>query len=149
MGDNKKVPMMAPDGFTGFPDEDKLPQSQGEYLTFAGLSSEVLSKVKGPGGKLLAAFKAKYHRAPAGSYPLYGVAAMQVILAAIAKSDGTRASVNSAVFTAPGITIPTSQSVTGKAIQISATTGDTSAHDVTVEIMKNHQETFFKSESVK
>jgi branched-chain amino acid transport system substrate-binding protein len=148
LGDNQKVPLMVPDGFTGYPDEDKLPQAQGEYLTFAGLSSEVLSKVKGPGATLLAAFQKKYGRAPSGSYPLYGAAAMQVILAAIAKSDGTRASVTSQVLSGSGITIPQSESVTGKAIVISPTTGDTTAKDITVEIMKNNQETFFKSESV-
>jgi branched-chain amino acid transport system substrate-binding protein len=148
LGDNKTVPMMVPDGFTGYPDEDKLPQAQGEYLTFAGLSSEVLSKVKGPGATLLTAFKQKYGHAPAGSYPLYGVAAMQVILAAIAKSDGTRASVTSQVLSGSGITIPQSQSVTGKAIVIDPQTGDTTAKDITVEIMKNNVESFFKSESV-
>ena len=148
LGDNQKVPLMVPDGFTGYPDEDKLPQAQGEYLTFAGLSSEVLSKVKGPGATLLAEFQKKYGRAPSGSYPLYGVAAMQVILAAIAKSDGTRASVTSQVFSGSGITIPQSESVTGKAIVISPQTGDTTAKDITVEVMKNNQETFFKSESV-
>ncbi len=36
------------------------------------------------------AYKEKYGKDPVGSYPLYGVAAMQVILDAIAKSDGTR-----------------------------------------------------------
>jgi branched-chain amino acid transport system substrate-binding protein len=149
LGDNQKVPMMVPDGFTGYPEEDKLPQSQGEYLTFAGLSSEVLSKVKGPGSDLLSAFQKKYHRGPAGSYPLYGVAAMQVILAAIAKSDGTRASVVSQVVGgSSGVTIPQSESVTGKAIVIDPQSGDTTAKDITVEIMKNNQEAFFKSESV-
>ncbi|HEY2296592.1 MAG TPA: branched-chain amino acid ABC transporter substrate-binding protein [Jatrophihabitans sp.] len=148
LGDNKTVPMMVPDGFTGYPDEDKLPQAQGEYLTFAGLSSEVLAKVKGPGATLLQQFQQKYGRAPSGSYPLYGVAAMQVILAAIAKSDGTRASVTDQVLGGSGITIPQDQSVTGKAIVISPQTGDTTAKDITVEIMKNNQEAFFKSESV-
>jgi branched-chain amino acid transport system substrate-binding protein len=149
LGDNTKVPMMVPDGFTGYPDEDKLPQAQGEYLTFAGLSSDVLSKVKGPGGDLLAAFQKKFGHAPAGSYPLYGVAAVQVILAAIAKSDGTRASITSQVFSGSGITIPKADSVTGKDIVINPQTGDTSAKDITVEIMKNNAETFFKAQTVR
>jgi branched-chain amino acid transport system substrate-binding protein len=148
LGDNTKVPMMVPDGFTGYPDEDKLPQAQGEYLTFAGLSSDVLSKVKGPGATLLDAFKAKYGHPPAGSYPLYGVAAMQVILAAIAKSDGTRKSITSQVLGGSGITIPKAQSVTGKDIVIDPKTGDTTAKDITVEIMKKNVETFFKAQTV-
>ncbi|HET7742058.1 MAG TPA: branched-chain amino acid ABC transporter substrate-binding protein [Mycobacterium sp.] len=148
LGDNTKVKMIAPDGFTGYPDLDKQPQAQGMYLTFAGLSSQVLLKQGGAGGKLLAAYKAKYGAEPVGSYPLYGVAAMQVILAAIAKSDGTRGSIVDQVFSGSGISIPTDQSVTGKAIDINPQTGDTSAKDITVEVMKNNQETFLKSESV-
>ena len=148
LGSNSKVPLMAPDGFTGYPDLDKLAQGQGIYLTFAGLSTDVLSKVKGPGATLLQAFQAKFGRAPAGSYPLYGVAATQVILAAIAKSDGTRASITNQVFSGSGITIPQSESVTGKAIVINPQTGDTSAKDITVEILKNQKETFLKAQSV-
>ena len=68
------------------------------YLSFAGLSSEQLSKQAGAGAKLIAAYKSKYGAAPVGSYPLYGVAAVQVIMAAIAKSDGTRASVTDQVL---------------------------------------------------
>ena len=74
---------------------------------------------------------------------------MQVILAAIAKSDGTRASITSQVLGGSGITIPKAQSVTGKDIVIDPKTGDTTAKDITVEIMKNNAETFFKAQSVK
>jgi ABC-type branched-subunit amino acid transport system substrate-binding protein len=43
-----------------------------------------------PGAKLLDAYKAKYGADPATNYALYGVSAIQVILEAIKKSDGTR-----------------------------------------------------------
>jgi branched-chain amino acid transport system substrate-binding protein len=56
--------------------------------------------------------------------------------------------VTSQVFSGSGITIPKADSVTGKAIVIDPSTGDTTAKDITVEIMKNNAETFFKSESV-
>ncbi len=148
LGDNTKVPLMVPDGFTGYADEQKLPQAQGEYLTFAGLTSGELLKNGGPGGTLIQAFQKKFGHAPEGSYPLYGVAALQVLLAAIGKSDGTRASVTNAVFSGSGITIPAAQSVTGKAIVINPQTGDTSARDITVEIMKSNSEQFFKSVSL-
>ena len=59
-------------------------------------------KAGGAGAKLLDAYKAKYGKDPEGSYPLYGVAAVQVILAAIAKSDGTRKGVTDAVFSGDG-----------------------------------------------
>jgi branched-chain amino acid transport system substrate-binding protein len=148
LGDNKEVKLMAPDGFTGSADLLKLPQAEGMYLTFAGLTTGQLTAAGGPPAKLIDAYKAKYGKAPEGSYPLYGVAATQVILAAIAKSDGTRAGVNNAVFSGEGITIPVSDSVTGKEIKIDPKTGDTSAKDITVEIVKGGAETFFKAQSV-
>ena len=97
LGDNDgDVKLFAPDGFTGYPDMLKLPQSAGMYLTFAGLTQDELVKAGGAGVKLFEAYKAKYGKDPDGSYPLYGVAAMQVILAAIEKSDGTRKGVTEA-----------------------------------------------------
>jgi branched-chain amino acid transport system substrate-binding protein len=148
LGNNKDVKMMAPDGFTGSDDLLKLPQAEGMYLTFSGLTTGQLIAAGGPPAKLIEAYKAKYGKAPTGNYPLYGVAAMQVILAAIAKSDGTRAGVNNAVFSGEGITIPKTESVTGKEIKIDPATGDTSAKDITVELVKGGQETFFKAQSV-
>ena len=79
----------------------------------------------GAGAKLLESYKAKYGKAPDGNFPLYGVAAMQVILAGIAKSDGTRKGVNDAVLTGEGVSVPASESVLGKEIKIDPTTGDT------------------------
>jgi branched-chain amino acid transport system substrate-binding protein len=148
LGDNTKVRLFAPDGFTGYPDLLKLPESAGMNLTFAGLSQDQLVKAGGAGAKLLDAYKAKYGKAPQGSYPLYGVAAVQVILAAIAKSDGTRKGVTEAVLGGAGITIPQADSVTGKEIKIDPATGDTTARDVTVEVVKGGAETFVKAESV-
>ena len=98
LGDNTKVKLMGPDGFTGYPEFNSLPEAQGAYLTFAGLSTDLLiaNNPTGAGAKFVEAYKAKYGKDPVGSYPLYGVAAVQVILAAIAKSDGTRKGVRDA-----------------------------------------------------
>jgi branched-chain amino acid transport system substrate-binding protein len=148
LGDNSKVKLFAPDGFTGYPDLLKLPQSDGMYLTFAGLTYDQLVKSGGAGAKLVDAYKAKYGKVPEGNYPLYGVAAVQVILAAIAKSDGTRKGVTEAVLSGEGITIPAEQSVTGKEIKIDPASGDTTARDLTVEVVKGGKETFEKSQSV-
>ena len=142
------VKLLAPDGFTGYPDLLKLDQSKGMYLTFAGLTQDQLAKAGGEGAKLLQAYQAKYGKAPDGSYPLYGVAAVQVILDAIAKSDGTRKSVTEQVLGGAGITIPADQSVLGKEIKIDPTTGDTSAKDLTIEIVKDGKETFEKSQTI-
>ncbi len=148
LGDNSKVKMLGPDGFTGYPDLLKLPQSDGMYLTFAGLTTDQLTEAGGPPAKLIEAFKSKYGKVPSGNYPLYGVAGMQVILAAIAKSDGTRAGVTNAVLGGEGITIPKADSVTGKEIKIDPATGDTTAKDITVELIKGGKETFLKAQSV-
>ena len=142
------VKLLAPDGFTGYPDLLKLDQSKGMYLTFAGLTQDQLAKAGGAGAKLLDAYQAKYNKAPDGSYPLYGVAATQVILDAIAKSDGTRKGVTDQVLGGAGITIPADQSVLGKEIKIDPATGDTSAKDLTIEIIKDGKETFEKSQSI-
>ncbi|MGI3784938.1 MAG: branched-chain amino acid ABC transporter substrate-binding protein [Janthinobacterium lividum] len=142
------VKLMAPDGFTGYPDMLALSQSADMYLTFAGLTQDQLLKAGGAGGKLLTDYQTKYGKAPDGSYPLYGVAAMQVILDAISKSDGTRKSVTEQVLGGAGITIPADTSVLGKEIKIDPTTGDTSAKDLTIEIVKDKKETFEKSQSI-
>jgi branched-chain amino acid transport system substrate-binding protein len=142
------VRLFGPDGFTGYPDLLKLDQSKGMYLTFAGLTQGQLRQAGGSASKLLDAYQEKYGKAPDGSYPLYGVAAVQVILAAIEKSDGTRKSVTEQVLGGEGITIPTDQSVLGKEIKIDPTTGDTSAKDLSIEIIKDNKETFEKAQSV-
>jgi branched-chain amino acid transport system substrate-binding protein len=151
LGDNTKVKMMGPDGFTGYPDLNKMPEAQGMYLSFAGLSTDLLlaNDPMGAGATFVKAYKKAYGKDPVGSYPIYGVAAVQVILAAIAKSDGTRKGVNNAVFSGAGISIPAKQSVLGKELRISTLSGDTLAKDITIEVIKNNDETTLKAWTVK
>ena len=151
LGDNTKVKLMAPDGFTGYPQFNSDPNAAGAYLSFAGLSNELLVKnsPKGAGAKFLALYKKTFKKDPVGSYPIYGVAALQVELAAIAKSNGTRKSVTEAVFSGLGITIPAAQSVLGKALHISTLTGDTTAKDITIEQIVGGVETTLKAWTVK
>jgi branched-chain amino acid transport system substrate-binding protein len=148
LGDNDKVKLMAPDGFTGYPELNKLPQAQGMYLSFAGLSLEPLKASKGAGAKFLESYKAKFNADPASSYALYGVAATQVILAAIEKSDGTRKGVRDAVFEGEGVTIPAETSVLGKELKIDPATGDINAKDISIERIKNNVESFVKAQEV-
>jgi branched-chain amino acid transport system substrate-binding protein len=151
LGDNTKVKFMGPDGFTGYPDLNKMPEAQGMYLSFAGLSTDLLlaNDPKGAGAKFVASYKKTYGKDPVGSYPLYGVAAVQVILAAIAKSDGSRKSVTQAVFSGAGVTIPKATSVLGKELKISTLSGDTLAKDITIEVIKGNEETTVKAWTVK
>ena len=151
LGDNTKVKLMAPDGFTGYPQFNADPNAAGAYLSFAGLSNELLVKnsPNGAGAKFLALYKKTFKKDPVGSYPIYGVAALQVELAAIAKSNGTRKSVTESVFSGLGITIPAAQSVLGKSLHISTLTGDTTAKDITIEQVVGGVETTLKAWTVK
>jgi branched-chain amino acid transport system substrate-binding protein len=151
LGDNTKVKFMAPDGFTGYPAFNSMPEADGAYLSFAGLSSDLLAQIDptGAGVKFVADYTKEYSKPPVGSYPVYGVAAVQVILAAIANSDGTRKGVTDAIFSGSGISIPATTSVLGKTVNIDPSTGDTSAKDVTIEIVKGGQETTVKAQTVK
>ena len=144
LGDNTAVKLIGPDGFTGYPDLDKLPQAEGMYLSFAGLDQSQVAQAGGAGAKLLQAYKAKYNADPPSSYVAYGVQALQVILAAIAKSDGTRKGVRDAVFEGDGITVSASDAVLAKDIKIDPKTGDVSAVDISILQMKSQKETFLK-----
>lgn len=145
LGDNTKVKLIGPDGFTGYPDLDKLAQGQGMYLTFAGLSTSQLRTAGGAGAKLLDAYKAKYGEDPPTDYALYGVAAVQVIVEAISKSDGTRKGVLAQVFGGSGITISATDSVLGKELIIDPKTGDVNAKDISVLLLKDNKEGFLKA----
>jgi len=145
LGDNTKVKLLAPDGFTGYPEFNKLPEADGAYLTFAGLSIEPLKAAGGVPAQFLTSYKAKYGADPRSSYALYGVQALQVILAAIEKSDGTRASVRNAVFEGSGVSIAADKAIIGKAVAIDPSTGDVNAKDISVELVKGADETFFKA----
>ena len=145
LGDNDKVKVIAPDGFVGYPDFDALPEAEGAYLTFAGLSLDQLAEAGGTAKTLLDAYQAKYGKPPSTGYALYAVAAVQVILAALEKSDGTRKSVTDQVFSGSGITIPAATSVVGKDLTIDPATGDVNVKDISVLQLKGGKETFVKA----
>lgn len=132
LGDNKTVKMMGPDGFTGYPDLLAQPEAEGMLLTFAGLAQDVLFSQGGKAAEFLKAYEEKYGKPVASSYALYGVAAIQVILKAIEASDGTRASINAAVFSGAGVTVSAEESILGKELKIDPATGDVNAIDITV-----------------
>jgi branched-chain amino acid transport system substrate-binding protein len=148
LGDNIEVPMMAPDAFTDHPELTNLPEAEGLYLTFAGLSIEQLVAKGGPAKQLIDDYQQEYGKTLETNYALYGVAALQVILAAIETSDGTRKGVRNAVFQGEGITIPADQSILGKEIKIDSQSGDTNNKDITVKVVKNKKETFMQAQPV-
>ncbi len=133
--------MMAPDGFTGYPDLQQLPEAEGLLLSFTGLSQDGILAAGGKAAEFVAAYEAKYGSKPVGSFSIYGGAALQVILKAIELSDGTRAGVTNAVFSGDGITIPASESVTGAEIKIDTASGDVVTRTITIQIMTGGAET--------
>jgi branched-chain amino acid transport system substrate-binding protein len=135
------VKLIGPDGFTGYPELRKMPEAQGMYISFAGIPSGELVKQGGFGGQFVTDFKTEYGHDPASFYSIYGAAATQLIMAAIAKSDGTRKGVNEAAFS--GITIPADQSILGKEFGIDAT-GDVTVKDMSFNLMKDNDEQFLK-----
>ena len=135
LGDNEDVALIAPDGFVGYPDFTALPEADGAYLTFPGLTTETLTVPGSAAERFVAAFAAEYGYEPRGgyaSYPLYAVQALQVVLAAIAQSDGTRRGVRDAVFAGAGITIPADEAILGEEVTIDPATGDVVAPGVSI-----------------
>jgi branched-chain amino acid transport system substrate-binding protein len=141
LGDNQKVKLLAADGFANSPDIVLLPEAQGMYVTFPGLSPASIRQRGGAGSDFLNAYQKMYGADPEDLYAIYGVAATQVLLAAVRASDGTRAGVYNALFRGAGVTVPKAESVLGADIRIDPVTGDISIKDVTIETIKRNVET--------
>ena len=144
LGDNTKVKFMMPDGFTGYPDFLALPEAQGAYLSFTGLSIDQFPK-GGAAEKFQADYLAEYGEAPTSSFSVYGAAAAQVMLKAIAASDGTRKGVFEAM---KGIVVPAEESVVGTELRFDEN-GDIVSRDITILNVTDNKETFVKKITVK
>ncbi|HWS34980.1 MAG TPA: branched-chain amino acid ABC transporter substrate-binding protein [Actinoplanes sp.] len=147
LGSNRRVTMMAP-GFSGYADMAALPQADGMYLAFGGLSRQQMTADSPAAAKFVAAYSARFGAEPATVYSLYGVAAVQVVLAAIAASDGTRAGVHQALFGATDLTVPATESITGQALTIDHSTGDLTSNTITISVVRGGKETFLSSTRV-
>jgi len=149
LGDNNKVKVLGPDGQVGYLDLDKMAEAEGAYQTFPGLGISDLAKTATT-GKFLQDYKAKYGKDPDSPYALYGVQALQVILAAIEKSDGTRKGVTPQVVGGSGgVTIPADKAILGKDIKIDPATGDVNAIDMTIQHITGGKEVTLKAWPVK
>ena len=144
LGDNKAVKLMAPDGFTGYPDFLALKEADGAYLSFTGLAIDFFPKA-GAAAKFLADYKKEYKHEPTGAFSVYGAAAMQAIMDAISRSNGTRVDVYKK---ATATKISAAKSVVGKAISFDKN-GDTMNKDITIEIVQGGAEVGLKVITVK
>jgi branched-chain amino acid transport system substrate-binding protein len=75
---------------------------------------------------------------------MYAVAAVQVIMAAIDDSDGTRRGVQRAVFSGSGVRVSARTSVLGKTLKIDPATGDVNLKDFTALVIRSGTESFYK-----
>ncbi|WP_344077457.1 branched-chain amino acid ABC transporter substrate-binding protein [Luedemannella helvata] len=139
------VPLIVPDGFFGFRDFQRLPAAEGAYLTFGGLGLAQMKAAGGAAARLLADYRARHGSEPASAYALYGVQALQVILAAVARSDGSRRGVRDQVFEGTGVSVPAAQAMLGKDVRIDPATGDVNVRDLSVLRMTGGAETFLKA----
>ncbi len=96
---NSGVMLMLPDGYTTDAvfqrSEGGTPNAKGAYFTVAGVG---IDKYKGAALKFINGFKSTLGGKPVDPYAILGAQSGRVLLDAIAKSDGTRASVLDNVF---------------------------------------------------
>ena len=91
-----KVKLFVPDGFTTQQTIDEAPEAApGMFLSVAGVP---LDEFKGKGAEFAAAFKPRLGGKPVDPYAIYGAQAAQIMLDAIAASDGSRADVIAKMF---------------------------------------------------
>jgi branched-chain amino acid transport system substrate-binding protein len=99
LGDNKKVLLMLPDGFTTAAvfqrSQGGTPNANGAYFSVAGVG---IDQYKGAAETFINGFKSQLGGKPVDPYAILGAQAAQVLLNAIGKSDGSRSSVIDNVF---------------------------------------------------
>ncbi len=97
LGDNTKVLLLGPDGFNDSATATGAgTAAEGMYVTIGGSDPNQLTTASGKA--FISAFKAAYHVKQLEAYTGYGAEAYLVLANAIAKSDGTRPSVDSHLY---------------------------------------------------
>ncbi len=136
LGDNDQVKLIVPDGFGGYPAFVAMPQAQHAYVTAPGLTLDGWKSLHGNVADFLAAYRAKYHADITSAQSLYGVWALQLVLQAMAGSDGSRAGVH-ALMLGPGESLPASACICGMPSGIVGLTGDVLSPTLTVGRVDN------------
>jgi branched-chain amino acid transport system substrate-binding protein len=91
-----KVKLFAPDGFTTQQTIDEAPEAApGMFLSVAGVP---IDEFKGKGAEFAEAFKPRLGGKEIDPYAIYGAQAAEIMLDAIAASDGSRADVIAKLF---------------------------------------------------
>ena len=129
-----QIKLMAPDGFAvpGLPDATGL-AGEGMTISVAGVPPKTL---EGPGARLVSRFGDALGHAPE-QYAIYAAQATQLLLDAISRSNGTRASVIKELFASR-----VRNGILGD-LAITAS-GDTTANTVTIYRIKGGKRRLFK-----
>jgi branched-chain amino acid transport system substrate-binding protein len=91
-----QVKLFVPDGFTTQQTIDEAPEAApGMFLSVAGVP---IDQFKGKGAEFIEAFKPRLGGKPVDPYAIYGAQAAELMLNAIAESDGTRGDVIAKLF---------------------------------------------------
>ena len=97
LGDNNKVLLLGPDGFNDSATvTDAGAAAEGMYVTIGGSDPNALSNATGKA--FIAAYKKTYKVDHLEAYTAYGAQAFLVLANAIAKSNGTRASITKNLY---------------------------------------------------
>ena len=97
LGDNSKVLLLGPDGFNDSATvTDAGAAAEGMYVTIGGQDPNALTNATGKA--FVAAYKKTYKVDHLEAYTAYGAQAFLVLANAIAKSDGTRASITKGLY---------------------------------------------------
>jgi branched-chain amino acid transport system substrate-binding protein len=139
LGDNTKIQVVTTDAF-GDQEFDNLPQAADVFVTYPGTTGTQLRQRSTISANFLDAYKKQFGDKIDFYYVMYSVAALQVVLAAIERSDGTRQSVRDQVFTGDGIEVPSNKCVLGQRIRISPTTGDITPGDLAIALVQDKSE---------
>lgn len=132
LGDNTEVKVLATSTFLGRTPISSVPEAAGAAVPQVGWSLDELVSDSPVAAALVRDYRFRYGTPPVSADALYAVAALQVVLKAIAASNGTRAGVTAAVIGGRGLTVPADESVLGRTIRIDPETGDVNLKDLTV-----------------
>jgi ABC-type branched-subunit amino acid transport system substrate-binding protein len=116
--------------------------AEGMYLTFSGLGPDQIKERGGAAAEFLTAYESQYGKPEV--YTVYGAAAMQSMLKAIAASDGSRESVLDQLFK---VKVPKEESLLGEEYSFDQN-GDTTLKDMSVFRVKGTDIPFEKAIAV-